>query len=196
MRLLLSPFPRRRMISQLTRATIALIHNPILALSFMGVVMVLPAIGQESEIARPTSHSKPQPIPFSHKLHATYMKHCTFCHQISISEGDVSFPSDGKCMQCHSAIAVSNPAIQMLTEHYREKKAVAWVQIYSLPDYVYFSHKVHSLDAKITCDTCHGRVEERDVITKEKSISMSACMDCHRSSNAPVKCNSCHNPNP
>jgi hypothetical protein len=172
------------------------IHKTTLALSFIGAALTLPFLGQESQVSKPDSHTKPQPIPFSHKLHATYMKHCGFCHQISTSEGDVSFPSEGKCMQCHEAIAVTSPAIQTLAEHYREKKPLAWVQIYTLPDYVYFSHKVHSLDAKIACDACHGRVEERDVITREKPISMTACMDCHRSIGAPIKCNTCHSANP
>jgi hypothetical protein len=99
-------------------------------------------------------------------------------------------------MQCHTTIAAKNPAIIKLTEYCRKKEQVPWVQIYELPEFVYFSHGVHYARAKIGCDVCHGPVAERDVITKEKSISMVACVKCHLKWSAPVKCNTCHNPNP
>jgi Cytochrome c7 and related cytochrome c/Class III cytochrome C family len=139
---------------------------------------------------------KPQPIPFSHKTHAEYLQRCVFCHQVQTSNGDISLPSAAKCMQCHQTIAVKSPAIQALAGYVREKKPIPWVQVYELPDYVYYSHDLHATKSKIACETCHGPVSERDVITREKPISMVACMDCHRSSGAPLKCNTCHSANP
>jgi hypothetical protein len=166
------------------------------ALSLTAFVFVLPLPGQEAEVAKPEPVAKQQPIPFSHKVHAKYMPRCGFCHRVSVPDGEISLPSEGKCMQCHEAVAVKSPAIQTLAEHFREKKSIPWVQIYELPDYVYFTHAAHATKSKIACETCHGPVAERDVITREKPISMVACMDCHRSSGAPLKCNTCHNANP
>jgi c(7)-type cytochrome triheme protein len=66
------------------------------------------------------------------------------------------------------------------------------VRIYRLPDYVWFSHKVHS--KKVTCESCHGAVAERNVLTRAKPITMKACMACHDEAEAPNECNTCHNP--
>jgi Cytochrome c7 and related cytochrome c len=149
-----------------------------------------------SLLAQDTQPAKPQPIPFSHKTHSKYVQRCVFCHQIQASDGSMSFPPEAKCMQCHEAIAVKSPAIQTLAQYFQEKKSIPWVQVYELPDYVYFSHDTHAVKSKIACETCHGPVRERDLITREKPISMVACMDCHRSSGAPLKCNTCHTANP
>lgn len=142
-----------------------------------------------------TLATKSQPILFSHKVHTAFIPRCTDCHPISTRE-DISYPPEAQCMQCHTTIAVKSPEIIKLTEYYRQQKPVPWVQIYELPDFVYFSHSIHSSKAKVGCSVCHGPISERDVITKEKSISMVACVECHLKSSAPVKCNTCHNPNP
>ncbi len=139
---------------------------------------------------------KPQPIPFSHKTHSKYVNRCVFCHQVQVSDGAMSLPAEAKCMQCHTAIAMKSPAIQVLARYFEEKKPIPWVPIYELPDYVYFSHQIHARKSKIGCESCHGAVAERDVMAIEKPISMVACMDCHRSSGAPLKCNTCHSANP
>ncbi len=138
----------------------------------------------------------PQPIPFSHKTHSTYVPRCVFCHQVQATDGSMCLPPEAKCMQCHSAIAVKSPAIQTLARYFQEKKSIPWVPIYELPDYVYFSHQTHAAKSKIGCAICHGPVAKRDVITMERPISMVACVDCHRSNGAPSKCNTCHSPNP
>jgi hypothetical protein len=164
--------------------------SPFLSRLFALCISALVLPGQE------TTAPKTQPLPFSHKLHAKYMPRCSFCHVISASDGDISLPPDAKCMECHDAIAVNSPAIRSLTQSFKDKAPIGWVQIYELPDYVYFSHRVHATNSKIECQTCHGPVAERDQLTKEKPISMTACVECHRSSHAPVKCNTCHVANP
>jgi hypothetical protein len=157
--------------------------------------LLLMGFGAASLFAQATQ-SASQPIPFSHKTHFKYMERCVFCHQVQSPDGGMSFPNEAKCMQCHEAIAVKSPAIQTLARYIQKKKPVPWVQIYQLPDYVYFSHETHAARSKIGCETCHGPVAERDVIAKEKPISMVACIDCHRSSGAPLQCNTCHSANP
>lgn len=108
----------------------------------------------------------------------------------------MTYPAEAKCMQCHSSIKTQSPAIIKLAEYYKEQKPMPWVQIYRVPDYVFFSHKAHYKKARVGCEVCHGPVAERDIITKEKPTSMMACMDCHIDRSASVSCNYCHNPNP
>ena len=71
---------------------------------------------------------------------------------------------------------------------------VPWVQVYKVPDFVWFSHKKHDKKDGITCETCHGPVAEREVIYKEKPATMASCMECHDQMGASVACNACHNP--
>ncbi|MGH9397261.1 MAG: cytochrome c3 family protein [Terriglobia bacterium] len=139
---------------------------------------------------------KPQPIPFSHKLHAELDLSCQYCHQLSKSGLDMTYPAEAKCMRCHATINTESPNIKKLASYYKEHKPVPWVQIYQVPDYVLFSHKRHVEDAKIACKACHGPVAERDVIKKEKPTSMASCIHCHSQSGARTTCNTCHNPNP
>jgi len=99
-------------------------------------------------------------------------------------------------MLCHSSIKADSPAIQKLAAYADHQQNVPWVQVYALPEYVYFSHKIHSKKGKVACQTCHGPVTERDVLTKEIDISMKACVDCHIERHARTLCNTCHDPHP
>lgn len=95
-------------------------------------------------------------------------------------------------MVCHATIKVESPAIKRLAAYAAEKKPIPWVQVYQVPDYVYFSHRTHIQKAKLECEVCHGPVREREVIIKEKDTSMQACISCHREKGAPVGCRTCH----
>ena len=136
--------------------------------------------------------AKPQPLPFSHKLHTQFLQECQDCHQISSDGWTMSYPPEGKCMTCHETIKADSPAIKKLAEYAAQKKPVPWVRIYEVPDYVYFSHRTHVNKAKLDCETCHGPVRERDVLTKEKPTSMPACISCHKEKGAPTGCRTCH----
>jgi len=153
-----------------------------------------------SSHAKGTQKERPaapvQPIPFSHRTHARLGLACLTCHVMPEPGWDMTYPEEAKCMDCHGTIKTESPAILKLAEYYKDHKRVPWVQIYKVPDYVLFSHKVHYRGAKIACEACHGPVAERDVIVKEKSTAMAACVDCHHEKGAPVRCNYCHNPNP
>jgi hypothetical protein len=105
-----------------------------------------------------------------------------------------TLPGTAKCMACHATIKKESPAIQKLAEYHKKGEQVPWKRVYRIPDYVFFSHQVHLTKAKATCETCHGAVRERDVMQKEKDISMAACSDCHKAAGASVECNYCHDP--
>ena len=68
---------------------------------------------------------------------------------------------------------------------------IAWVPVYRVPDYVFFGHAAH-VKAGHACAECHGPVETRDVLQKEVSTSMNACLDCHRRRGARQDCVACH----
>jgi len=66
-----------------------------------------------------------------------------------------------------------------------------WVRIYQLPPRIYFSHRVHTT-AGTTCETCHGPVRDRDVMSREVSYDMKSCMACHAAMKARNDCAACH----
>ena len=133
-----------------------------------------------------------QPLPYSHKTHVGLGLKCTGCHTMPGKGEMASFPSESLCMGCHASVRKDSPHIRKLAEFVKEKRPVPWVRIYRLPDYVWFSHKVHM--KKATCETCHGPVSERTVLKQEKPITMAACITCHDETEAPNECNTCHNP--
>jgi hypothetical protein len=73
----------------------------------------------------------------------------------------------------------------------RESKPIPWVRVYRIPSLVYFSHRVHTA-AGTTCETCHGPVRERDVITKEVAHNLQFCMAWHTAKKARNDCSACH----
>ena len=146
---------------------------------------------QIPEIKLPST-APPQPIPFSHKKHLSLNLKCQECHANPDPGEQITFPPATKCMACHIAIAKDKPAIQKLAEFAKAKKDVPWVQVYRVPDFVYWSHRTH-LDEKVKCEECHGVVAEMDVMAKVTNVTtMGGCVDCHRKNDAPTGCESCH----
>ena len=143
-----------------------------------------------SENAKP---AKPQPLPFSHKVHTQFLTDCLDCHALSSDGWTMGYPPESRCMECHATVKTDSPAIRQLAAFYAEKTPVPWVQIYRVPDFVFFSHRTHLKKAKLACESCHGPVRERDVLTKEKPTSMPSCIACHKEKGAPVGCRTCHN---
>ena len=60
-----------------------------------------------------------------------------------------------------------------------EGTAIEWVRVHMSPDYAYFNHAPH-LSAGVGCNTCHGRIDQMEVVTQNQPLSMSWCLDCHR----------------
>ena len=48
-----------------------------------------------------------------------------------------------------------------------------------LPDFVYFNHGAH-VNAGVGCVSCHGRVDQMEVVKKVEPMTMAWCLDCHR----------------
>ena len=95
------------------------------------------------------------------------------------------------CMQCHSAVKTDSASIRKLAAFAKNDREIKWARVYQIPGFVNFSHKAH-LDAKNTCQECHGQVAARDRLSRETDISMGGCMNCHRAKKASIDCAYCH----
>jgi hypothetical protein len=94
-------------------------------------------------------------------------------------------------MTCHQTAKKDSPEIAKLRTAAEKGEHIAWVPVYRVPDFVFFSHAPHN-KAGVDCAECHGPVKTRDVLQKEVSTSMNTCRDCHRTRNGPMGCSSCH----
>lgn len=160
----------------------------------MGMALLLLALAQAPELPVPKymPPAPEQPLPYSHRAHAGAQKlECKMCHPIPDTGELATLPETAVCMTCHRSVKMDSPHIQKLAVFHSEKRQIPWRRVYRIPDYVFFSHKEHG-DKGVACEACHGPVRERDVIRKEKDISMAACMDCHRARQASNACNYCH----
>lgn len=121
-----------------------------------------------------------QPVPFSHELHAGQLGiDCRYCHTHVEQSGHSNVPDTATCMNCHNAVAVDSPKLQLVRESYESGEPIPWVRIHALPDYVYFNHAVH-VNRGISCYECHGQINQMEVVRHDQPLSMSWCLDCHR----------------
>ncbi|MFY0600495.1 MAG: c-type cytochrome [Cyclobacteriaceae bacterium] len=147
-----------------------------------------------------------QPIAFSHELHAgVHEIDCNYCHTGVRKSKSANIPSANICMNCHSNIknvggesGVSeeiqkiydaidfNPATG---EYGDNPKPIEWIRVHNLPDLAYFNHSQHVKVGGIECQTCHGPVEEMDVVYQYSTLTMGWCISCHRETDLNTKDN-------
>ena len=133
-----------------------------------------------------------QPINFSHKLHAgEYKIDCFYCHTNARRSVVAGIPSMQLCMGCHKNVGKDKPEVQKLIRLWEQRRPVEWIKINDLPDFVYFSHKRH-IAADVTCESCHGQVQEMERVSQGRALSMEKCVNCHLERNASIDCWTCH----
>ncbi|AKD05648.1 cytochrome C [Pontibacter korlensis] len=122
-----------------------------------------------------------QPIAFSHKLHAgEHQINCNYCHTTVYESKSASIPSANICMNCHSQIQTQSPEIQKIYRAIERNEPIEWVRIHNLPDLAYFNHSQHTQVGGVECQTCHGPIQEMDVVYQYSPLTMGWCIDCHR----------------
>jgi mono/diheme cytochrome c family protein len=155
-----------------------------------------------------------QPIHYSHKIHAGDNGiDCKYCHSSARVSKHSGIPALNVCMNCHKSIYEVAPStatdeyskafydgeIQKLydavgwddaEQKYTGKtKPVKWVRIHNLPDFAYFNHSQHVSVAGLECQTCHGPVEEMEIMYQFSPLTMGWCINCHRETNVKVQDN-------
>lgn len=121
-----------------------------------------------------------QPVPYSHKLHVGDLGlDCRYCHASVEVSPVANIPPTSACMNCHRLVKRDSPLLEPIRDSASSGRPMRWVRVHKLPDYAYFEHRSH-IAAGIGCVTCHGRIDEMDVVTQMQPLSMSWCLDCHR----------------
>ncbi len=121
-----------------------------------------------------------QPVPYSHALHVGQLGlDCRYCH-VSVEVSAVSnIPPTQTCMNCHTTVKRDSEQLEPIRDSLASGKPMRWVRVHNLPDYAYFNHSVH-VRAGVGCVSCHGQINEMEVVYQARSLSMGWCLDCHR----------------
>ena len=65
-------------------------------------------------------------------------------------------------------------------------KPIPWVRIHKVPEYVHFPHMRH-VNAGVTCQTCHGQVQNMEHVYQSSSLNMGWCVSCHVNGYKPAE---------
>ncbi|MGA0867716.1 MAG: cytochrome c3 family protein, partial [Planctomycetota bacterium] len=92
----------------------------------------------------------------------------------------VTFGDEGKlCMNCHKGVRTDSSEIQKIANAHESGDPIRWAKVHLLPDYAYFSHQAH-VNANVGCASCHGRMDQMEVVRQVEPLSMGWCLECHR----------------
>jgi hypothetical protein len=121
-----------------------------------------------------------QPVPYSHRLHAGELGlDCRYCHASVEVSAVANIPPTAVCMNCHRVVKRDSEKLAPIRDSAATGRPMRWVRVHELPDFAYFAHNVH-VAAGIGCVTCHGRIDEMEVVTQMQPLSMGWCLECHR----------------
>jgi hypothetical protein len=125
-----------------------------------------------------------QPIQFSHAHHVGGEGFdCRYCHTSVETSAFAGIPPTKTCMNCHSVLFTNAPILEPVRASFKNDTPLTWTRVNYLPDFVYFSHKIH-IKQGVGCATCHGQVDKMPLMYQARSLQMEFCLDCHR---APEK---------
>jgi mono/diheme cytochrome c family protein len=197
---------------------IAFVKNEFLVLTsvvFLLLSSAYFAYGYLMQIGIDQGYMPIQPIHYSHKIHSGDNKiECQYCHSSAKVSKHSGIPSLNVCMNCHLYIAEYNGEEDIESGYTKdfytneikklytavgwdevnqvytgETKPVKWLRIHNLPDFAYFNHAQHVTAGKVACQTCHGPVEEMEILYQYSPLTMGWCIDCHRESDLKVESN-------
>ncbi len=172
-------------------------------IGFMGIAFGI-ITGTTSENTR-SAEAQGATVPFSHQMHVQEVNiDCQFCHSEARRAPQAGLPSLSKCMTCHEYFTVASEEgqqqINQLLDAIANEQPPQWPDVYRQPDFVYFSHRPHVTEG-VSCNTCHGDVQNMDFVEQQIDMTMGFCLDCHNDPppNDPeadqtrlIDCNTCH----
>ena len=160
------------------------------------------ALSAYSGASSSQGRSPKQPIAFPHPVHVQKLgMNCLYCHYAANKSIDPGLPAVSTCMGCHAIIGPQRPKsdigparksteIEKLQRYAdlagggRAARPIPWQRIHKVPDYVNFPHMRH-VNAGVTCQTCHGDIQNMPRVYQYSSLNMGWCVRCHISGYNP-----------
>ncbi len=171
----------------------------------VALILTVPLLGSrqapgEAPEAEATQENLSQPIQFPHNTHAgQWLIDCQYCHFSAERSVDAGIPPVETCIGCHREGLIAGRTIPeevvKVREHYNSGTPIPWRRIYKVSDHVHFPHMRH-VAAGVTCQSCHGEVQEMGVLTEMApqagNLKMGWCVSCHVERGASRDCTVCH----
>lgn len=152
-----------------------------LAVGLFVLVVLYESVQGVMAIGLDQGYQPTQPIAFSHKLHAGENQiNCAYCHTSVYKSKSANIPSANICMNCHSQIKTESPEIKKIYRAIERKQPIQWVRVHNLPDLAYFNHSQHTQVGGVECQTCHGPIQNMEVVYQYSPLTMGWCINCHR----------------
>lgn len=121
-----------------------------------------------------------QPIEYSHALHVGQLgMDCRYCHTTVDKAQFAAIPPTQTCMNCHTGIASQSAKLRDLRASWVSGEPIEWVKVHDLPGWAYFNHSAH-VNKGVGCYSCHGRIDQMDVVFQAEPLNMAWCLECHR----------------
>jgi Cytochrome c7 and related cytochrome c len=163
--------------------------------AFFAIAAAATLLSAYSGASSSQGYSPVQPIQFPHPVHVqTLGMNCLYCHYSANKSPDPGLPAVGTCMGCHTVVGPNRPAIDGKPARVSEEikklqtlappgqpdkwKTIPWERIHKLPEYVHFPHMRH-VNAGVTCQSCHGAVQDMAQVSQASSLNMGWCINCH-----------------
>ncbi|MDP1560039.1 MAG: cytochrome c3 family protein [Pirellulaceae bacterium] len=162
---------------------------PTAILLAIGILTYLPLLWSVGFSAQTTSvgYEPVQPLPFSHKVHAGDLQiDCRYCHTTVERAAYAAIPATEVCMNCHAAIKSDSDLLKNVRDSYGSGTPIHWIKVHDLPDFVFFDHSAH-VNRGVGCVSCHGRVDQMEVVHQSAPLSMGWCLECHRQPEARLR---------
>jgi len=135
-------------------------------------------------------YAPPQPVEYSHRLHVGEIGlDCQYCHTNVKEAAHSNVPATQTCMNCHSQVRTESLKLLPVRESWATGESIEWVKVHKLPDYANFAHSVHTNNG-VGCESCHGRIDQMEVVSQSEPLSMAWCIDCHRNPEQYMRPNS------
>ena len=168
----------------------------------LAAVLFLGAWQAPEEVAMSEDQQDPQsqPIQFPHDTHAGQFRiDCQYCHFSAERSVDAGIPPVETCIGCHREGLVAGRThpeeVAKVREFFEAGAPIPWRRIYKVADHVKFPHVRH-VAAGVSCQTCHGQVQEmgvlEDVAPEAGNLKMGWCVSCHLERGASRDCSVCH----
>jgi hypothetical protein len=121
-----------------------------------------------------------QPVPFSHKHHVAQLGiDCRYCHTSVEKSASAGFPPTKTCMNCHQQMWTAADLLEPVRTSYAKGTPITWAKVHNVPDYTYFNHSIHVAKG-VGCASCHGPIDDMNLVYQAKTLLMEWCLDCHR----------------
>lgn len=155
---------------------------PVLIVAVLGGALYVPtfaALALHPDTLN-VGYQPDQPVPYSHALHVGQLgMDCKYCHTTVEKAGFAAVPPTQTCMTCHSNAATNEATLMNVYDSWETGRPIEWIKVHDLPDFAYFNHSAH-VNAGVGCYTCHGRVDQMEVVYQAQPLNMGWCLSCHR----------------